>query len=333
MIKSVALICALIFGAPHTCFVDNNAPKPLGKMVDLGGHRLHVNCSGKGSPTVVVENGLGDFSFDWVLVQSRVSAFTRICTYDRSGYAWSDSGPKPRTFAQINLELRDALSNLGEGGPFILVGHSYGGAVMRNFAAIYHEAVVGMVLVDSAFEGQRVGIGGAKTIRLGESAKGLAIPAAREKMTESDKPACPIATAPSPQLLDAMYKVLPPFEQQLQLWAQSQLAIYDAEDSQRQWSEEYFAKWLTVSQKGALGSLPLMVLTRDNGGFQNGKSDVRAAQMEQERKQGQAKLALLSINSRQIRIQSGHNMELEAPDEVVAAIREVLHAIQQHRKL
>src|SRR5689334_5843271 len=80
-------------------------PKAPGKLVDVGGHRLHVNCSGKGSPTVVVENGLGDSSFDWVLVQSQVARFTRICTVDRAGYAWSDPGPKPRTFAQINLEV------------------------------------------------------------------------------------------------------------------------------------------------------------------------------------------------------------------------------------
>src|SRR5690242_4801294 len=111
--KWIYLLCALILGAAPA-FTDNNRPKPLGKMVDLGGHRLHVNCTGKGRPTVVVENGLGDFSFDWILVQSRVSEFTRICAYDRAGYAWSDPGPKPRTFAQINLELRDALSKLGE---------------------------------------------------------------------------------------------------------------------------------------------------------------------------------------------------------------------------
>ena len=80
------------------------APEPIGKLVDLGGHKLHVNCTGHGSPTVVVETGLGDFSFDWALVQTRVSGFARICTYDRAGYAWSDSGPKPRTFAQVNLD-------------------------------------------------------------------------------------------------------------------------------------------------------------------------------------------------------------------------------------
>ena len=329
--KSIGLFYALIFGATHICIAA--APGPPGKIIDLGRHRLHVNCTGKGDPAVVVENGLGDFSFDWVLVQSRVSGFTRICTYDRAGYAWSDPGPKPRTFAQINLELRDALSKLGERGPFILVGHSYGGAVVRNFAAIYPEQVAGMVLVDSAFEGQRVGIGGGRTIRLGEGAKGVAIPPPREQMTKSDKPAIPDAPAAAPQPLDPMYKVLPPSEQKLQLWAQSQFAIYDAEDSQRQWSEEYFARWLSAPQNGTLGSLPLIVLTRAEGGFKDGASDVSAAQMEQEREQGQAKLRLLSTNSRQVKVRSGHNMELEAPDEVAAAIRELRNAIQHHRKL
>src|SRR5215831_274504 len=102
-------------------------PRPIGRMVELGGFRLHVNCTGQGASTVVVENGLGDFSFDWKLVQRGVEKFARICTYDRAGYAWSDPGPKPRTFAQINFELRQALVELQERGPYILVGHSYGG--------------------------------------------------------------------------------------------------------------------------------------------------------------------------------------------------------------
>jgi hypothetical protein len=108
-----------------------------------------------------------DFSFDWVLVQSQVARFSRICTYDRGGYAWSDPGPKPRIFAQLNLEIHDALSRLGERGPFILVGLSFGGSVMRAFASAYPRDVAGMVLVDAAHEGLRVGIGGNKTMRLG----------------------------------------------------------------------------------------------------------------------------------------------------------------------
>src|SRR4051794_21880018 len=68
-------------------------PAPLGEMVDLGGRRLHLNCTGSGTPAVMVENGGGSFSIEWALVQLDVAKQTRICTYDRAGYAWSDRGP------------------------------------------------------------------------------------------------------------------------------------------------------------------------------------------------------------------------------------------------
>jgi pimeloyl-ACP methyl ester carboxylesterase len=283
---------------------------------------------------VVVENGLGDFSFDWILVQSRASKFTRVCTYDRAGYAWSDPGPQPRTFSQLNLELRDALSKLGEQGPFVLVGHSYGGPVVRNFAMIYPHEAAGMVLVDAAFEGQRVGIGGKAMMRLGEGAKGRSIPPAREDMKESDRPGAQANTKPQAERpLAPMYRVLPPVEQKLQLWAESLPELEDAEDSQREWSGEYFAKWLATPQAVTLGAIPLIVLTRAEGGYAEGDYDIPAAQLEKERKEGQAKLTLLSTNSKQIFVHSGHNMDLEAPDDVAAAIREVVEAIRKHRRL
>jgi len=311
----------------------SSAPAPPGKLVDLGGHKLHVNCTGKGSPTVVIENGLGDFSFDWTLVQNKVAAFTRVCSYDRAGYAWSEPGPKPRTFAQINMELRDALAKMHEPGPYVLVGHSYGGPVIRNFAAMYASDVAGMVQVDAAFEGMRVGIGGGKTMRLGADAKGRAIPPARETMKDSDRPAVHAAAeSPAEQQLDAMYRVLPSEQQRWQLWAQALPAMEDAEGSQMEWSGEYFAKWLATPQDGSLGSLPLVVLTRAEGGYDNSQ-DVPGAQMEQERKEGQAKLAKLSSNSKQIVVHSGHNMDLEAPDDVAAAVRLVVEVVRKHDKL
>lgn len=308
-------------------------PAPPGELVDLGGHRLHVNCTGKGSPTVVVENGLGDFSFDWVLVQSQVSRFTRICTYDRAGYAWSDPGPKPRTFAQINLELHDALHKLKEKGPFVLVGHSYGGPVVRNYAATYPHEVAGMILVDASFEGQRVAIGGKATIRLGDGAKGRSIPTPHAELTESDRPAHSTMTPQTQAPLDSMYRVLPAAEQKMQIWAQSLPQIDEAENSQREWSGEYFAKWLATSQTGILGRIPLIVLTRAVGGYSDSDYDIPAAQMETERKEGQAKLALLSTNGKQVIVHSGHNMDLEAPNEVTAAIRDVVEAVRHHSKL
>lgn len=326
-------ICTIILSGCLVFATTASEPKPPGKLVDLGGHRLHVNCTGEASPTVVVENGLGDFSFDWVLAQSRVSRFSRICTYDRAGYAWSDPGPKPRTFAQLNLELRDALSKLGERNPFVLVGHSYGGAVVRNFATTYPHQVAGMVLVDASFEGQRVGIGGKRTIRLGEGAKGISIPPPHEDMKDSDKPVVRGDNTPQAQHpLDPMYKVLPLAEQTLQLWAQSLPGTEDAENSQREWSGEYFAKWLAPPQAGTLGPIPLVVVTRAEGGYDD-DLDIPAAQLEKERKEGQAELRLLSTNSKQVIVHSGHNMELEAPDDVAAAIREVVEAVRRHGKL
>jgi pimeloyl-ACP methyl ester carboxylesterase len=306
-------------------------PEPPGKLVDLGGHKLHVNCTGNGTPTVVVENGLGDFSFGWILVQSKVAAFTRICTYDRAGYAWSDPGPKPRTFAQINLELHDALAKLGEKPPFVLVGHSYGGPVVRNFAMTYPQDVAGMVQVDAAHEGLRVGIGGKATMRLGEGGGSKTIPAPREEMKDSDKPAAH-ADAPPPQSLDELYKVLPAAEQKAQLWAQALPGMEDAEGSQLEWSGEYFAKWLATPQTGSLGAIPLIVLTRAEGGYDEGL-DVPAAQLEKERKQGQIKLAQLSSNSKQIIVPAGHNLELEAPGDVASAIRQVVEAGRHRAKL
>ena len=298
-------------------------------LVDLGGYRLHINCTGKGRPIVVVETGLGDFSFDWILVQSRVATFTRICTYDRAGYAWSDAGPKPRTFDQLNLELRDALSKPGERGPYVLVGHSYGGPVLRYFATAYPQQVAGIVLVDAAYEGQRVGVGDKKTIRLGDRAKGASIPQPREEMKESDQPLLHPVRA---QRLDPMYDVLPPAQQKLQLWAQSLPQLQDAENSQREWSAEYFARMLATPQAGTIGSIPLIVLTRAQGGYDN-DLDIPAAQLEEERQEGQAKLALLSTNSKQIIIRSGHNMELQAPGDVTAAIPELVEAVRHHNKL
>ncbi len=326
------IIAVLLSIFPTLLIAEKTAPAPPGKLIDLGGHQLHVHCSGTGSPVVIVENGLGDFSFDWTLVQNLVSRFTRICTYDRAGYAWSDPGPKPRTFAQLNLELHDALQKLGEKGPFVLVGHSYGGPVMSNFASAYPQDAAGLVLVDSAHEGMRVAVGAKQTIRLGENAQGREIPQPHEEMTASDK-FSPPANDPSPAAkLDPIYKSLPPADQKLQLWAQALPAIEDAENSQREWSEVYFAQWLAKPREGSLGAIPLIVLTRADGGYKD-DLDVPAAQMEQERKEGQTRLMRLSSNSTQIIVPSGHNMDLEAPAFVSYAIHRVVNAVRLHQAL
>ncbi len=125
---------------------------PPGSLVDVGGHRLHINSVGEGSPTVVLEAGAGGSSLDWAWVQPELAKITRVCAYDRAGLGWSEPGPLPRTSRQIVEELHTLLRESGERPPFILVGHSFGGMTMKLFAATYPEEVVGLVLVDGIHE-------------------------------------------------------------------------------------------------------------------------------------------------------------------------------------
>ena len=123
---------------------------PPGRLIDVGGFRLHLNCLGDASRTVIFDAALGASSISWTLVQRQVAAFARACTYDRAGFGWSDAGPLPRTAGAIAQELHKLLIRAGEPSPYVLVGHSFGGLVMRLFAARHPELVGGLVLVDPA---------------------------------------------------------------------------------------------------------------------------------------------------------------------------------------
>lgn len=131
---------------------DAQAYPAPGQLVDVGGYSLHIQCVGKGSPTVVLDAGLGGTSLDWNLVQPQIGQTTRVCAYDRAGMGWSDSGPAPRTPARIAVELHTLLGNAGIAGPYILVGHSLAGKNVRMFALQHPDEVAGMVLVDARSE-------------------------------------------------------------------------------------------------------------------------------------------------------------------------------------
>ena len=126
-------------------------PAP-GQLVDVGGYRLHIQCVGAGSPTVVLDAGLSGSSLDWSLVQSELGSTTRVCAYDRAGMGWSDTGPQPRTPRQIADELHTLLTNAGIAEPYVLVGHSLAGKNVRLFTIMHPDQVAGMVLIDARSE-------------------------------------------------------------------------------------------------------------------------------------------------------------------------------------
>jgi pimeloyl-ACP methyl ester carboxylesterase len=126
---------------------------PPGRLIDVGGYKLHIHCVGEGAPTVVIDGGAGAWSIYFTHVQKALSS-ARVCTYDRAGLGWSDAGPGPRTSERMVDELHALLHGAGVAPPLVLVGHSLGGYNVRIYQARYPEEVGAIVLLDAAHEQQ-----------------------------------------------------------------------------------------------------------------------------------------------------------------------------------
>jgi pimeloyl-ACP methyl ester carboxylesterase len=158
---------------------------PPGQLVDVGGWSLHLYCTGEAKssqPTVILEPGTGDFSVEWSLVQPKRAASVRVCSYDRAGDGWSELGPHPRTMHQIAYELHVLLGKAGVRPPYMLVGHSYGGWLVRLYASKYRSDVAGMVLVEGGFDNPWRMVNG-KLVRAEELATGKPTPAVKNRQS------------------------------------------------------------------------------------------------------------------------------------------------------
>ncbi len=287
-----------------------------GRLVQVGGGDVHVLCLGEGSPTVILDSGLGGSCLDWTLVQEEVSRFTRVCSFDRPGYGWSEPRSTERTSRTIVRELEMLLRAAEISGPYVMVGHSFGGLNMRLFAALNREEVRGLVLVDASHEqglerlpqafwsavrrqlrvarwisalgGLRLAdaLGFIPTTRLFRQLPGKAAAAARRQFCRSE----------TIRTLRRELDALP--------------------GSQRQ-----------VAASGNLGDLPLVILTsnlslnpnRDLG------PDVPIEEMRRAWRALQAELLGLSSRSRQVFVEdSGHYIAIERPQPVIRAIRETV---------
>lgn len=151
-------LLTILFGICYQYYAtkrdDARFPAP-GQLVSIGSGKIHFYTTGSGKPTVVLDAGLTANLTWWTLVQQEVAAFARVCSFDRPGYGWSDAGTEPRTSKTIINELHTALHATSDTPPpYILVGHSFGGATMRLYANTFPDEVCGLILVDACHEKQ-----------------------------------------------------------------------------------------------------------------------------------------------------------------------------------
>lgn len=319
IVAAVAVVCAVA--------MDN--PSPTGKLVDIGGRRLHIHCTGNGTPTVIVENGGAAFSFDWELVQPEVARFTRICTYDRAGYAWSDAGPEFDGFDEAGEDLHLLLTKAGVPGPYVLVGHSLGGLLVRHYQATYSRAVVGMVLVDSSHEEslQPVGL---KVARIPELTAGEfkeLIAEAKAKHPQNPEPDLVPTTIFPP------YDRLPTPFQTLHLWALKKvLPLIKTWGLNLQVDLGQLHR-SRIANPYPLGNMPLAVLTASEFDVTRAPG-MTLEEARQDHLRLQDDLAHLSAKSRHVMVlDSGHEIYLYKPAVVVRSILAVVTSVRTRSQL
>jgi pimeloyl-ACP methyl ester carboxylesterase len=302
-----------------------------GRLIDVGGWRLHLYCTGElraGEPTVILEAGVGDFSVEWGLVQSRVAPFARVCSYDRAGDGWSEMGPHPRTFRQIVYELHTLLAKAGERPPYVLVGHSYGGWLVRTYQSTYAGEVAGMVLVEAGADDPWRTTPDGKLVRSSELPASGEVPAPKTSgpLRVADIPPAAL-TQMRAGLAQASARAnepprdrLPPDAQRMRTWALGQLGHVAAAVNPFELQELAALRRARAETPQPLGDVPLVVITR-------GKPDEEgpdAAAMEAEHRRNHEALARTSRNGTLVIAErSGHHVQLEQPDLVVASIQQV----------
>lgn len=290
---NVPFLLITILSGFHIAALAAEIPHLLGERYDIGGYSLHINCQGEGSPTVIMDVGLGDDSSDWQSLLEQSAKITRTCIYDRPGYGWSDYGPRPRNSRRIAYELGLLLNQAQISPPYILVGHSFGGFNLRLFANFYPEKVAGMVLIDASHELQydRLNI---KLPRPYKRQRDIVIssPPTAEQ-TPNDKPQV---------LRDHAYRAA----------SQEIVSLYQ---SSRQ-----------VQLNGSIPAVPLIVISR---GIPEWKGNENLRQREKIWIELQQDLTRLSPYSQHLFAnQSGHDIPHDQPEIILDAIADVIAQVR-----
>jgi pimeloyl-ACP methyl ester carboxylesterase len=295
-----------------------------GKLYNIGDYSLNLNCTGTGSPTVVLEAGSGTPGLTWAPVQREIEKSMRVCSYDRAGYGYSELARGPLSPQQVASDLHALLKAANVPAPYIMVGHSAGGVYVRAYASRYPSEVSGMVLVDSSHEGES-----------------LILPPEWVKLNKTQNTMMAVCRAISPfglmRLSHMFDAVIAGVTMDPQVGAAYLAATYQTRFC-RVSAEEVDALANTPYQpdtSGALDNMPLVVLTADTseeqlqaqvpGYLKSTVGPEVVAKVFQANREMQKSLVGLSNLGRQIMVpNSGHMIQLEQPGVVIDAIREVL---------
>lgn len=299
-------------------FVENRAYPPPGKLVDLGNYRLHLNCTGTGSPTVILESGAAGPSLMWLQVQPELAQTHRVCSYDRGGLGWSDPSPHPRTARAMADELHALLSAAEEPGPYLLVGHSLGGLVVRVFRDAYPGEVAGLVLVNAAHEdfNSRLSPGCQAISQSNTSFASLMRPLTFLGITRVLNITGALASF-TQEIIAGLTVDQKKEMMALTFYRPAYWSTFDAELSLQITSEGQ------AKQTASLGALPLMVISGnpDVGRLPEGIG-CSAQELTRVSAEMQVELAKLSTNSTHIKCDTcGHYIPLTNPELVIEAVQ------------
>ena len=319
---TIALVAAPIraqLPEPQRTGTQAELPAAPGRLIDVGGRHMHVLCSGGGSPTVVLEAGASSFAIDWTLVQREVSSTNRTCSYDRAGMGWSDPAA-PGTRTNASADLHTLLEKAGERGPYVLVGASRGGMLVRSYLAEYPDDVIGFVFVDPSTEDRLFTMIDGQAMTIAEvTAEQLRSTFPKEAVRVPRRR--PQTGVPFDKLPPELYQVRVRLDERLIAATPDTVSAAIVANSQE--SERAFLARLLATRKEQypLGSRPTVVLTRGD-------------EPNQGRASSHAALARLSSNSRHsIVAGAGHEIHLFEPPAVITAIADVVRAIRERSVL
>jgi pimeloyl-ACP methyl ester carboxylesterase len=317
ILLAVSISLFLTLGARAKARLKRQYP-PIGQMIDIGGYRLHMHVEGDGSPTVIFDAGAGGISLSWELIRPVIARVTRVVTYDRAGLGWSDPSPRPRTADVMAEELHTMLINANIPAPYVLVGHSLGGPIDRQFAVKYPDDVVGLVMVDSAHEQQMKHFPEAMVKMAGAMKSMMGLMKLMGKLNL-------FALKPSLAAIGDNGKLAKELVAQMQGVMASSDSHLEAMIAESE--SVYAAETEPVS---TLGDLPLTVIS-------HGQLDPAAVppslgpevRDEYEAAWQKLQVEITSLSTRGRRIvaeRSGHNVMFDQPEIITDAILEMLHA-------